>query len=247
MIQLVPTGGFNRRRFAALGISLPLGVFKEGIIMYVSLISLPTEEGRKLAASGRSIGQLGSDESGSPLITGNFDQNHELRKSVIECLSYGIPLCRSLVQTQPLSAFCEQEALDTSLFNPKERDLVVRTLYQSTAKAHKLTSRQQQHAKDIASKLGTSNEYIECYVAKHARFMGYVSGTATPFMKRPTTITHTPSQMPDSKVSGLRNVYVGDASRVPVEEVAGTILAFGGAAAAMSLGSSAADDLLKTT
>lgn len=233
MIQLVPAGGFSRRRFAALGIALPLGVFKEGIILYVSLVRLPDE----VASSQASLGVLRlrpetGHRSVQPLVEGCIAEG-SARTALVDCLAFGMTTCRALLRQDPLSSFCDQEALDTTLFCSKEQDLVVRTLYQPSTKAQKLTPQQRAQGRDIASTLGDSPEYIRAYVAKHTRFLGYASGTATPFLEKGGS----------RKVIGVRNLVVGDASAVSLKEAQNSLLGVGGIAGAMSLGSAAAQSL----
>jgi hypothetical protein len=215
-VFLVPQGGYSKKRFAQWSLDVAMGVFKEAMTFYVTLgkfSGAPSKPITSFCSSG--IDSVADDTA---------------RTAMSRCLSEGIRLCREIVQSEPLRNLTTgKEALDLSLFPEDKAPQLLKLLYGPQRKVSE-TVRDSQAVRTLlgfAQEYACSDDYVAAYIAKHARFFGFPSGTLLG------------SGLVDGcRVEGMSNAFVGDASVVACTE-SDSLLSCGGVASAVAMGSKA--------
>ncbi|KAG5470492.1 hypothetical protein LSCM1_01736 [Leishmania martiniquensis] len=145
----------------------------------------------------------------------------KVHRMVQDAFLLGIKECRRLTQAKPLASLALRpgvESTDFTLLVPRDKAKAVRLAQLSRLPPSKLSARGKSELKALlewSHSITETEWYMRRYVDAHAYWLGFASGSSEAFLASSSSATCS------SRVDGLANVFVGDASAVTTAQWSG--------------------------
>ncbi|RNF15852.1 uncharacterized protein Tco025E_05441 [Trypanosoma conorhini] len=243
VVFFLPIGGRDRTIYSHLGLDRTLGAFAEGFMLLMALRGVDDVCFDLLPDAVGGATQTGKASSPwcSRVISAPAPAlPPALLTKVTAAFMDGMQLCRRIVSEPPLARFSTgREAVDATLTTDPTR--AVQYVRLTRTPPSKLTKQQRSSAPALvawAAEYARTPAYMEAYIRRHARWLGFGSGSCAASLARVDE---------SFRLSGTQNVFIGDCSAVTemLWRAGGCdTLRAGSVSTAMALGKAAATELL---
>ncbi|CAG9580113.1 conserved hypothetical protein [Leishmania major strain Friedlin] len=248
-VILFPFGGRDAARFKGMGWDTVLGTPLQAFTMLLIVhgidglehaVALDTKASPPGAAHVRA---LCSHQAVCPL-------SEEVHRQVQNAFLAGIKECRRLSETPPLANLTLEpgvESTDFTLLVASDEAKAVRLAQLSRLPPSKHSARGKVELKELrewSRRVAATETYMRRYADAHAYWLGFASGSSETFLASSSSASCS------SRVTGLRNVFVGDSSAVTTAEWSDVgkrdTLAAGSRSTSMDAAVRAATELVKS-